>query len=59
MVEIKCYKVLLLHYILILYNLGGDLSRAQFLGGRFAEGRLVKGPNCPAPNLKCWKHVGQ
>ena len=31
------------------FQLGADLPRADFLGGRFAEGRIGKGPICPAP----------
>ena len=48
MMEIKCYKspLIALQYI---FNLGADLPRAEFLGGRFAEGRFGKWPNCSVP----------
>ena len=48
MTELNDINVLLLHYILF-FNLGADLPKAEFLGGRFAEGRLGKGPDCPVP----------
>ena len=49
MMEIKCYKTTLIELHFIFFNQEADLPRAEFLWGRFAEGRFGKGPNCPVP----------
>ena len=50
--RLHAIQILLLHYILFLFNLAADLSRAEVLGGRFAEDRFGKAPELSSSPIK-------
>ena len=50
--RLRAIQILLLHYILFLFNLAADLSRAEVLGGRFAEDRFGKAPELSSSPFK-------